>query len=164
MDKKLTETELQEIWGLFEADESELGKFVRLYELDKTAKKLKSHIEQLEKSNKFKDKRWEQDLHAKWEWADVAYDWRVKFENAWKENKQQAQEIERLKGTKEYFKELAKLNIDKFFEQKAKAQRLEEALENMLMLAYDTHLPIKFTGELKRIYEKAIQNKEVRGE
>jgi hypothetical protein len=46
----------------------------------------------------------------------------------------------------------------------AKAQRLEEALENMLMLAYDTHLPIKFTGELKRIYEKAIPNKEVRGE
>jgi hypothetical protein len=49
-------------------------------------------------------------------------------------------------------------------ELKSKNKHLEEALENMLMLAYDTHLPIKFTGELKRIYMNYQAKQALRGE
>jgi hypothetical protein len=118
MDKKLTEEELQRY-----KKEAEMTPYS---EPSYRMLRLLSHIEQLKKSNKFKDTRWEQDLHAKWEWADVAYDWRVKFENAWKENKQQTQEIEKLRKMREIVAEAHQDNLERL---QAKAQRLEIIME-----------------------------------
>jgi SMC interacting uncharacterized protein involved in chromosome segregation len=119
---KLTEEELQEIWSLFEIDGSELGKFVRLYELDKTAKKLKSHIEQLEESSK----KWDS-IERLYIDAEKRYEYKIE---------QQTQEIERLKvelntvcGKAMDFED----TIDKWMplleQRKNTIQRLEEALK-----------------------------------